>query len=131
METHDVDVMIIGAGPVGLLLANFLGAAELRVLVAEALPALIDYPRGVGIDDESLRAFQAAGLVDNILPHTTPNHPMHFVDGKGRTFASIEPRTDEYGWPRRSTPSSSHWSTASPPTASRAIPRSSSAPRRR
>jgi 3-(3-hydroxy-phenyl)propionate hydroxylase len=97
----DVDVMIIGAGPVGLLISNFLGAAGLRVLVAEGLQELIDYPRGVGIDDESLRAFQAAGLVDQVLPHTTPNHVMHFVNGKGRVFASIDPKTDEFGWPRR------------------------------
>lgn len=101
MATRDVDVMIVGAGPVGLLLGNFLGAAGLRVLIAEALPELIDYPRGVGIDDESLRAFQAAGLVDSVLPHTTPHHVMRFVNGKGRCFASIDPRTDEYGWPRR------------------------------
>ena len=98
---HDVDVMIVGAGPVGLLLANFLGAAGLRVLLVEALPQLIDYPRGVGIDDESLRAFQAAGLVDKVLPHTTPNHVMRFVNGHGRVFASILPMTDEFGWPRR------------------------------
>lgn len=100
-DGYDTDVMIVGAGPVGLLLANFLGRSGLRVLIAEALPQLIDYPRGVGIDDESLRAFQAARLVDDILPHTTPNHAMRFVNGHGRVFASIEPRTDEFGWPRR------------------------------
>ena len=98
---HEVDVLIAGAGPVGLLLGNMLGEAGLRVIIAETMPQLIDYPRGVGIDDESLRAFQAAGLVDHVLPHTTPNHPMHFVNGHGRRFASIEPRTDEFGWPRR------------------------------
>lgn len=97
----DTDVLIVGAGPVGLLLGNFLGEAGLRVTIAEALPQLIDYPRGVGMDDESLRAFQAAGLVDTVLPHTTPNHAMRFVNGHGRVFASIEPNTDEFGWPRR------------------------------
>ena len=101
MAKRDFDVIVVGAGPVGLLLGNLLGAAGLRVLIAEALPELIDYPRGVGIDDESLRAFQAAGLIDAVLPHTTPNHAMRFVNGKGRCFASIEPRTDEFGWPRR------------------------------
>ena len=98
---YDADVVIIGAGPVGLLLGNFLGASGLKVLIAEALPELINYPRGVGIDDESLRTFQAAGLIDAILPHTTPQHAMRFVNGKGRVFASIDPRTDEFGWPRR------------------------------
>ena len=98
-----VDVMVIGAGPVGLLLGNFLGASGLRVLIAEALPELIDYPRGVAIDDESLRAFQAAKLVDNVLPHTMPQQAMRFVNGKGRVFASIDPVAKDFGWLRRST----------------------------
>ena len=45
--------------------------------------------------------FQAVGLADRVLPHTTPNHAMRFVTGGGRCFASIEPRTDEFGWSRR------------------------------
>lgn len=97
----EVDILIVGAGPVGLLIGNLLGGSGLRVMIVEALPELIDYPRGVGMDDESLRAFQAAGIVEAVLPHTTPNQFMRFVDGHGRVFASIEPSTDEYGWPRR------------------------------
>jgi 3-(3-hydroxy-phenyl)propionate hydroxylase len=95
------DIVIVGAGPVGLLMANYLGAQGLQVLVLEAGAELIDYPRGVGMDDETLRSFQAVGLAEAVLPHTTPFHWMRFVTGKGRCFASIEPRTDEFGWPRR------------------------------
>ncbi len=94
---------IAGAGPVGLLLGNFLGAAGLRVLIVEALPQLIDYPRGVAIDDESLRTFQSAGLVEQILPHTMPQQAMRFVNGKGRVFATIDPVSKDFGWLRRST----------------------------
>jgi len=101
--TPEFDVIIIGAGPVGLLLANYLGHSGLRTLVIEALSDLIDYPRGVAIDDESLRAFQAAGVVDDILPHTTPRQAMRYVNGKGRVFASIDPTDQPFGWVRRST----------------------------
>ena len=97
------DVVIVGAGPVGLLLGNILASYGIRVFIAEVLPELIDYPRGVAIDDESLRTFQAAGLIDKVLPHVTHHQAMRFVNGKGRVFASIDPRTDEFGWPRRST----------------------------
>ena len=38
----DVDVLIVGAGPVGLYLANALGAASLRVLIVDALPTLTE-----------------------------------------------------------------------------------------
>ena len=99
---QDADVIVVGAGPVGLTLANFLGLYGVRVTVVETLDSLIDYPRGVGMDDETLRTFQALGLVDGVLPHTTPNQLLRFVNGNGRCFASIEPRTMEFGWPRRS-----------------------------
>ncbi|GAA4026708.1 bifunctional 3-(3-hydroxy-phenyl)propionate/3-hydroxycinnamic acid hydroxylase [Actimicrobium antarcticum] len=95
------DVVIVGAGPVGLLTANYLGAQGINVIVIDGGSALIDYPRGVGMDDECLRSFQAVGLSDAVLPHTTSFHWMRFVTGSGRCFASIEPRTDEFGWPRR------------------------------
>lgn len=95
------DVMIVGAGPVGLTLANFLGMHGVRALVVEQRERLIDFPRGVGIDDESLRAFQAIGLIEAILPHTTPNQALRFVNGKGRTLAEIAPREQPFGWPRR------------------------------
>ncbi|MDB5840155.1 MAG: 3-(3-hydroxy-phenyl)propionate hydroxylase [Herminiimonas sp.] len=99
-ETH-ADVVIVGAGPVGLLTANYLGAEGIKVVVLESFDELIDYPRGVGMDDECLRSFQAVGLAEAVLPHTTPNQWMRFITGKGRCFASIEPRTDDFGWPRR------------------------------
>lgn len=94
-------VLIVGAGPVGLTLANTLGGQGVRTLLIEALPKLIDYPRAIGIDDEALRTMQGIGLADRIVPHTTPMHWMRFLTASGRCWASIEPRTDEFGWPRR------------------------------
>ncbi|MFG1921973.1 bifunctional 3-(3-hydroxy-phenyl)propionate/3-hydroxycinnamic acid hydroxylase [Cryptosporangium sp. NPDC048952] len=96
-----VDVAVVGAGPAGLMLANLLGLHGLRVLVLEAEPQLIDYPRGVGMDDETLRTFQAAGLVDEVLPHTVPHQLLVFVDAKQRDLARLAPPTAEFGWPRR------------------------------
>ena len=62
-----VDIVIVGAGPVGLTLANILGQQGVRTLVVDERDNLIDYPRGVGLDDEALRTFQSIGLVDQIL----------------------------------------------------------------
>lgn len=98
---HTAQVAIAGAGPVGLMMANYLGQMGISVLLVEKLDKLIDYPRAIGIDDESLRAMQAVGLVDDVLPHTTPWHAMRFLTPKGRCFADIQPMTDEFGWSRR------------------------------
>ena len=95
------DVAIVGAGPVGLMIANYLGQCGVNVTLVEKLDSLIDYPRAIGLDDESLRTFQAVGLADNVLPHTTPWHAMRFMTPKGRCFADIQPKTDEFGWSRR------------------------------
>ena len=98
---HSAQVAIAGAGPVGLTIDNYLGQMGVSVVLIEKLESLIDYPRAIGIDDEALRAMQAVGLVDNVLPHTTPWHAMRFLTPKGRCFADIQPMTDEFGWSRR------------------------------
>lgn len=96
------DVLVVGAGPVGLTISNMLGRYGVRTLLVEERPALIDYPRGVGIDDESLRTLQSTGLVEQILPHTNPNQIMRFVDGDRRLLAEIAPTEQQFGWPKRS-----------------------------
>jgi 3-(3-hydroxy-phenyl)propionate hydroxylase len=100
-EVYDVDVVVVGAGPVGLTLANILGLQGVRTLVLEERTSLIDYPRGVGLDDESLRTFQAIGLVDQVLPHTVPNQILRFVDAKRRVLAEMAPPDACFGWPKR------------------------------
>ncbi|WP_236978131.1 MULTISPECIES: bifunctional 3-(3-hydroxy-phenyl)propionate/3-hydroxycinnamic acid hydroxylase [Mycobacterium] len=97
----DVDVLVVGAGPVGLTLANILGLQGVRTLVVEERVSLIDYPRGVGLDDESLRTFQAIGLVERVLPHTVPNQILRFYDAKRRVLAEMAPPDARFGWPKR------------------------------
>ncbi len=98
---ENVDVVIVGAGPVGLTLANILGLQGVRTLVADERDSLIDYPRGVGLDDEALRTFQGIGLVDQILPHTVPNQILRFFDARRRLLAEMAPPDARFGWPKR------------------------------
>ena len=95
------EVLIVGAGPAGLMLANILGMYGRSVTVLEAMDRLIDYPRGVGLDDESFRTIQTVGLVDAIRPHTTPQHIMRLVNGASKVILVNNPQTDEFGWHRK------------------------------
>lgn len=97
----DADVIVVGAGPVGLSITSMLGLHGVKTLLLERGDELIDYPRAVGMDDECLRTLQGIGMAEAVLPHLTPNHWMRFVTKSGRCFASIEPRTDDFGWSRR------------------------------
>ena len=71
----DADVIVVGAGPVGLTIANTLGLHGISVMLLEKGDALIDYPRAVGMDDECLRSIQGIGLVEQVRPHTPRSTP--------------------------------------------------------
>ena len=68
-----------------------LGLQGVRTLVVDERDSLIDYPRGVGLDDEALRTFQSIGLVEHVLPHTVPNQILRFFDAKRRLLAEMAP----------------------------------------
>lgn len=97
----DVDVLIVGAGPVGLALANLLGLRDVSVALMDKRDRLIDYPRGVGLDDESMRTIQTMGLAEEFKPFTIPHHIMRLVDGNGNVILTNNPQGEPYGWPRK------------------------------
>lgn len=97
----DYEVAILGAGPVGLAIANYLGLKGIKTVVIEQLDEIINFPRAIGIDDESLRVMQSLGLINKILPHITPQHSMRFLTPDGVVFADMQPHTNEFGWSRR------------------------------
>jgi 3-(3-hydroxy-phenyl)propionate hydroxylase len=77
------DVAIVGCGPTGVVLANLLGALGLSVVALERESEVYPVPRATHIDEETLRNFQATGLIDALLPHTTPFGAVEIVDEKG------------------------------------------------
>lgn len=99
-EIH-VPVLVVGAGPVGVTIANLLGHYGVPTLLVDRSPAVLDYPRAVGLDDEALRTFQAAGLAEAMLRDMIQNVPMRMYTAAKQCFAEILPSTREFGWFRR------------------------------
>lgn len=96
-----VSVVIVGAGPTGLTLANLLGGYGIRTLVIERSTDTVGEPRAVTIDDESLRTVQATGLIDQVLPHVVQGYGVHYFSWRNREFARIEPSHMSHGFPKR------------------------------
>ena len=101
VKPQEVEVLIVGAGPVGATMANLLGSYGTSALIVDRNPGVLDYPRAVGLDDEALRTFQAAGLADELLRDMIQNVPMRMYTAGKRCFAEILPVTREFGWFRR------------------------------
>ena len=96
-----VPVLIVGAGPVGVTIANLLGTYGVKALIIDRSPEVLDYPRAVGLDDEALRTFQAAGVAQALLKDMIQNVPLRMYSARKQCFAEILPSTREFGWCRR------------------------------
>ena len=95
-------VLIVGAGPTGLTLANVLGQEGIDVIIIDRKPATVQEPRAVSIDDESLRTMQFIGLEQEVLKNVVAGYGVHyFARPAGRCFAKVEPTANDYGYPRR------------------------------
>ena len=102
MTNTDIEVLIVGAGPTGLTLANILGMHGIRTLVVERNAATVGEPRAVSIDDESLRTMQYIGLIDTVRATIVQGYGSHYFSPGGQCFAKVLPETVEYGYSRRS-----------------------------
>ncbi len=97
----DCDVLVIGAGPVGLTMANLLGRYGVSAFLVEKNASTVTEPRAVSIDDESLRSMQALGLDREVIEGLNLDYGSDYLTPKGHVFASVHPKTREFGFPRR------------------------------
>lgn len=95
------DVLIVGAGPTGLLLANILGEIGVDTLLVEKQNDIAREPRAVSIDDESLRALQSVGLHDQVSDICVRGYGSLYRGPKGGVFATVKPFAKDYGFDKR------------------------------
>ena len=80
----NVPVIIIGAGPTGLVAATLLAQNGVECLVLERWEAVYPQPRAVHLDDEVYRSLARLGLGDAIAAISRPCRGLRLVD---RVFA--------------------------------------------
>ena len=95
---RNASILIIGAGPVGLTLANLLGTAGVDTVLVERNPGCVPEPRAVALDGESMRTLQATGLVETIAEHIKQGFVAEYVNGDGTPLFSTDLRARPYGF---------------------------------
>lgn len=97
----DCDILIVGFGPVGAVMAGLLGQCGRSVIVVDAEPDIYPLPRAAHFDHEIMRIFQALGIVDRISPYirVAPNYEFQSADGRPLIRVEREGLIGVSGWP--------------------------------
>lgn len=101
MKPEITSVVIVGGGPNGIALANYMGLYGVPAIVLERSAEILPFPRAVGIDDEALRVLQTVGLADACLKDMIQDVPLRYYNGRGVCFAEVKPSVRKNGWPMR------------------------------
>jgi len=88
---------IVGAGPVGLMLANLLGRAGHEVLLLEKRTSPYAIPRAIAYDGDTLRLFNNIGLLDALEPTLEQDVPVRYLNAAGRTIMYMGKLDQPYG----------------------------------
>lgn len=73
-----IDVLIVGAGPVGVTLGNLLGRYGVSALIIDKASGILAHPRAIALDNEALRILQMAGLGEDAFARVAiPVVKMH------------------------------------------------------
>ncbi len=93
----EADIIIKGAGPVGLSMANLLGVYGVRTLVLEQNATTVEEPRAVGLDVEIGRALQAMGLEEKTSAEMIQGFSIDYLNADSRKIMDAEVGASPYG----------------------------------
>ncbi|HLT31114.1 MAG TPA: FAD-dependent oxidoreductase, partial [Myxococcaceae bacterium] len=86
-------VLIVGAGPVGLSTALFLKLRDVEVRIVEAKEAPHTTSRALGVNPRTLALFESTGVTEAILKEALVMRALHLhYQGRPVTRVALEPR---------------------------------------
>ncbi|MGY5049646.1 FAD-dependent monooxygenase [Streptomyces sp. 900105755] len=98
--THTTDVLIVGAGPVGLSAAAELHRHGADCRLVDRLPARLPYAKAVGIQPRTIEIWDRMGLARAVVEQAVPlRGQLSYVDGRqtGRVELTLPPEVP-YGF---------------------------------
>lgn len=79
----DVDVLVVGAGPVGLTMAVELRRHGVDCRIVDRLTVPEPYAKAIGVQPRTLEVWDAMGMVRGVLDNAVPHlGQLVFIDGK-------------------------------------------------
>ena len=100
-ENRKFDLIIVGLGPVGAVVANLLAQFNISILVIEKNKYIHPTPRAIHFDGEIMRIFQNIGLANLIKKISRPSYQgMRFVDANEKTLLirKANKKIGDQGW---------------------------------
>src|SRR6201995_6139882 len=83
---NDIDVLVVGGGPVGLVAGAELARRGVRVRVIEKLTQPTDQSRAIAVHARSLDMFDRMGIVDEMLSTGIKARAMQLYAGHSKLF---------------------------------------------
>jgi len=93
-QAAQFDVAIVGCGPVGALLANFLKQYGHKVAILDRELDVFYAPRGMAFDDESTRIMQSVGILDRLKAEGhIYQADLELIDRNGKRLGGFDRRS--------------------------------------
>lgn len=99
--SEHVPVVVVGAGPTGLTVANLLASYGVKCAVLERESAPLNLPRAIVLDDEGARTLQAIGLHRSYIAAATASQGAKYYDQDGRCFATVGAGQRNFGFAKK------------------------------
>src|SRR5579871_3351722 len=94
MQERDADVIIVGGGPAGLMLANELGRREVATLLLCDRPSTTTFPQANATQARTMEHYRRLGFADAVravgLPEDYPTDVSYFTRLIGHELARFE-----------------------------------------